>query len=1125
MEIAGLAVGAISMVTAWNTCVQAFDTIGSVGTFGLDHQIIQVKLEVERVRLLAWGEMVGLATVRPGQADPDRIVDQRLNREEMRETVLKLLGCIQNVFNDTDSLQRKYDLKQEPSAAAGTFSSPTTTSDGGQIVLKSIFKRAYINLQNSAREYQQNTPLKLKARWAIGDKMKFLDLISEIRGFNDSLVSLFPDITSKTATQLREDIDASEEISSLQLLEQASVEGHDDIWESTSMRLSNLGQTVTGSSVVPLEDDKTERASVTQGLGNDDGSNTRKDDLGQPLTQAAERELTELEKQLKAINSFCRKKMIGAIRCGLVIGGFSRPSAYVDWEGDTRDRGFRHWDDERKGFVPSAHDAFAIYRRKKFIKNNRNDDYDIRDDEDHVLLDIEADRKYHNVRPGTITVEGFGLEMWDYDAKFGKPRDERILVNTTYLPGIPAKKILRRIDELKSPGTLGWNSTRDMEDIREFTHKGFGATYDVSYQERWGLFSDFYMMLNRSDLFLSFASSASIMLAATGPNSKGIWNFLWQVILGKELARRLERFPDASISGFTTKVLTTLIVADQWIHNIDLVLIDKKESAEETEARKKTKKKAAESLKDKGNEAMKTKKYKTAIDFYSEALEIDPENPVLLSNRAAAYISIQEYQLACDDAQAAVDADPTFTKAWGRLGLAKLELGDIKGSMEAYKQGIDSDSTGGSAIMKQGYENARKKLTSLSEGSEANTPTEASPDGVAKGKEKKSGASKKNKSAPWDDAWDLEGKSLEWHSLVHEKQVEGLLRFAEILKWPFMNETRDFAEDVYSNIRGGNTVPPDIWDWIYGMSLPGKWAAYKIFAMLVLSTPSLAKELGTAHYFDHGLSLPKQSYWRSRTVLGRVLGGLPGVKFACGWIGPCPPIESPHRKYIRLKARWVAPPRKDGNITWIGPFESDDGDETTHLREGEDIQQWMAEIRDESSWAIPQPPVRQMTTCSVVSIRVKKLPLNTSFAAKSNKMSEAEIDDETEYRASVEFKIDNEPPVKYTLYTNPVFVTLPACKGPAHPVHMRELPKFRRNILNVEELKEAEAADYEENGLIVINATGRGAETVARAWCSERGRNAVIRANGGPCFVCAYDAASRKGLAVGVLIWVGDKAV
>lgn len=48
--------------------------------------------------------------------------------------------------------------------------------------------------------------------------------------------------------------------------------------------------------------------------------------------------------------------------------------------------------------------------------------------------------------------------------------------------------------------------------------------------------------------------------------------------------------------------------------------------------------------------------------------------------------------------------------------------------------------------------------------------------------------------------------------------------------------------------------------------------------------------------------------------------------------------------------------------------------------------------------------------------------------------------------------------------------------------------------------------------IMVIKATGTGdAEILARAWCAERGKIAIIRKAGGPCYACAVRAA-RKGL-------------
>ncbi|MCJ1245022.1 hypothetical protein MMC30_002223 [Trapelia coarctata] len=118
----------------------------------------------------------------------------------------------------------------------------------------------------------------------------------------------------------------------------------------------------------------------------------------------------------------------------------------------------------------------------------------------------------------------------------------------------------------------------------------------------------------------------------------------------------------------------------------------------------------AEAFKSKGNSAMAAKDYKSAIELYSKALNISPLNPIYLSNRAAAYSASGKHAEASTDAEMAVAADPKYTKAWSRLGLARFALGDAKGSMEAYQKGIEYEGNGGSDAMKKGFETARKKV-------------------------------------------------------------------------------------------------------------------------------------------------------------------------------------------------------------------------------------------------------------------------------------------------------------------------------------------------------------------------------------------------------------------------------
>ncbi|KAL8717908.1 MAG: hypothetical protein Q9225_004901 [Loekoesia sp. 1 TL-2023] len=118
----------------------------------------------------------------------------------------------------------------------------------------------------------------------------------------------------------------------------------------------------------------------------------------------------------------------------------------------------------------------------------------------------------------------------------------------------------------------------------------------------------------------------------------------------------------------------------------------------------------AESFKSQGNAAMQQKDYQKAIDLYTKAINLSPTNPIYLSNRAAAYSASHRHTEACADAELAVSADPKYTKAWSRLGLARFVLGDAKGSMEAYQKGIEYEGSGGSEAMKKGYKTAKEKV-------------------------------------------------------------------------------------------------------------------------------------------------------------------------------------------------------------------------------------------------------------------------------------------------------------------------------------------------------------------------------------------------------------------------------
>jgi small glutamine-rich tetratricopeptide repeat-containing protein alpha len=80
------------------------------------------------------------------------------------------------------------------------------------------------------------------------------------------------------------------------------------------------------------------------------------------------------------------------------------------------------------------------------------------------------------------------------------------------------------------------------------------------------------------------------------------------------------------------------------------------------------KKSAAEEWKRTGNDQMSRKDYASAIRSYTSAANLNPTNPIYYSNCAAAHAILGDHVKVIENAKSAIQADPTFVKAYYRLG-------------------------------------------------------------------------------------------------------------------------------------------------------------------------------------------------------------------------------------------------------------------------------------------------------------------------------------------------------------------------------------------------------------------------------------------------------------------------
>ncbi|KAI3336685.1 TPR-like protein [Xylariaceae sp. AK1471] len=94
----------------------------------------------------------------------------------------------------------------------------------------------------------------------------------------------------------------------------------------------------------------------------------------------------------------------------------------------------------------------------------------------------------------------------------------------------------------------------------------------------------------------------------------------------------------------------------------------------------------AENYKSLGNKSFKDKQYKKAIKEYSQAIELMPDSPTYLSNRAAAYMYDGQYDAALEDCSRAVDLDPQNAKFLLRLARIYTNLGRPDEAMTTFSR-------------------------------------------------------------------------------------------------------------------------------------------------------------------------------------------------------------------------------------------------------------------------------------------------------------------------------------------------------------------------------------------------------------------------------------------------------
>lgn len=196
----------IGVAGLFSSCVDAFTYFKTAQRADEDVEILLLKLDIERTRLLVWGNEIGMFTVSQQHS--------KLRDEETVALLAQILGKIQKLLTDSETLRSSYGLKtQEPPLGKAV----DILSSKSLAIFRTSSSRFWTRNASrpNAKRVMAEGNVFAKIKWAIYAKEKFQGLVNDVKHFVDNLYELVPVAKETQESIIKADIESILDLSEL----------------------------------------------------------------------------------------------------------------------------------------------------------------------------------------------------------------------------------------------------------------------------------------------------------------------------------------------------------------------------------------------------------------------------------------------------------------------------------------------------------------------------------------------------------------------------------------------------------------------------------------------------------------------------------------------------------------------------------------------------------------------------------------------------------------------------------------------------------------------------------------------------------------------------------------------